>query len=163
MHASPILITNTGAPQGCVLSPFLYTTYTTDCRCDNPDCCSCVKFAGDSAIVGLLSDDSSCLDYRGTVDNVSLRSSQRCDTNFRELHLSMTKEIVIDPRRGDHRVELVKVNGQSAKVVGSFKYLGLFDSITLLSEVRSCVKVEVAVLGSRSLIVLTVSVNVKQH
>ena len=77
--------------------------------------------------------------------------------------MSMTKEIVIDPRRGDHRVELVKVNGQSAKVVGSFKYLGLFDSITLLSEVRSCVKVEVAVLGSPSLIVLTVSVNVKQH
>ena len=30
-------------------------------------------------------------------------------------------------------------------------------------ELRSCVKVEVAVLGSPSLIVLTVSVDVKQH
>ena len=34
---------------------------------------------------------------------------------------------------------------------------------TLHSEVRSCVKVEVAVLGSPSLIVLVVSVDVKQH
>ena len=32
-----------------------------------------------------------------------------------------------------------------------------------ISELRSCVKVEVAVLGSPSLIVLTVSVDVKQH
>ena len=118
------------------------------------------QVAGDSAIVGLLSDDSSFLDYRSTVDNVSLRSFQRCDTNFRELSLSMTKERVISPRRGGHRVEPVKVNGQSAKVVGSFKSLGLFDSITLLSEVRSCVKVEVAVLGSQPLIVL---MDVKQH
>ena len=31
------------------------------------------------------------------------------------------------------------------------------------SELRSCVKVEVAVLGSPSLIVLMVSVDVKQH
>ena len=31
------------------------------------------------------------------------------------------------------------------------------------TELRSCVKVEVAVLGSTSLIVLMVSVDVKQH
>ena len=33
----------------------------------------------------------------------------------------------------------------------------------LKAEVRSCVKVEVAVLGSSSLTVRTVSVDVKQH
>ena len=32
-----------------------------------------------------------------------------------------------------------------------------------ISEVRSCVKVEVAVLGSPSLTVLTVSVDVQEH
>ena len=31
------------------------------------------------------------------------------------------------------------------------------------SDIRSCVKVEVAVLGSPSLIILVVSVDVKQH
>ena len=34
---------------------------------------------------------------------------------------------------------------------------------TLSLELRSCVKVEVDVLGSPSLIVLTISVDVKQH
>ena len=29
---SPVLVSNTGAPQGCVLSPFVYTLYTNDCR-----------------------------------------------------------------------------------------------------------------------------------
>ena len=35
--------------------------------------------------------------------------------------------------------------------------------LNLASELRSCVNVEVAVLGSPSLIVLLVSVDVKQH
>ena len=39
--------------------------------------------------------------------------------------MSKTKELVIDPRRGDHPAEPVKVNGQNAEVVDSFKYLGL--------------------------------------
>ena len=33
----------------------------------------------------------------------------------------------------------------------------------VIAELRRCVKVEVAVLGSPALIVLVVSVNVKQH
>ena len=33
----------------------------------------------------------------------------------------------------------------------------------ILSELRSCVKVEVAVLGSPTLIILMVTVDVKQH
>ena len=39
----------------------------------------------------------------------------------------------------------------------------LLDWIGLESELRSCVKVEVDVLGSSSLISLMVSVDVKQH
>ena len=38
-----------------------------------------------------------------------------------------------------------------------------FSSVVVNSELRSCVKVEVAVLGSPSIIVLMVSVGVKQH
>ena len=117
---SPVLITNTDAPQGCVQSPFLYITYTNDSRCNNPDC-SCVKFADDSAILALLSDDNSLEAYQDTVDSFS----QWSDTNFLELNVSKTKELVIDPRRGGHPAEPVKVNGQSVGVVDSFKYIGL--------------------------------------
>ena len=37
------------------------------------------------------------------------------------------------------------------------------DNFAAKAELRNCVKVEVTVLGSPSLIVLTVSVDVKQH
>ena len=57
-----------------------------------------------------------------------------CDTSFLELNVSKTKELVIDPRRGDHPAEPVKVNGQSVEVVDSFKYLGL----TLDSKLSFC-------------------------
>ena len=62
---SPVLITNTSAPQGSVLSPFLYITYSNDCRCDNPDC-SCVKFVDDLPVLALLSDDNSLEAYQHT-------------------------------------------------------------------------------------------------
>ena len=45
-----------------------------------------------------------------------------------------------------------------------FNAIPLFGICCLLfSELRSCVKVEVAILGSPTLTVLMVSVNVKQH
>ena len=39
----------------------------------------------------------------------------------------------------------------------------MFTYIVVKSEPRSCVKVEMAVQGSPSLMILTVSVNVQQH
>lgn len=49
-------ITNTGAPQGCVLSPFLYTLYTNDCTSPLPIAIY-YKYSYDTAILGLLKDN----------------------------------------------------------------------------------------------------------
>jgi hypothetical protein len=35
-NTSTTLILNTGAPQGCVLSPFLYSLFTHDCVANTP-------------------------------------------------------------------------------------------------------------------------------
>ena len=43
---SAVVWTNTGAPQGTVLVPFLFTLYTADCR-HSDSSCAMIKFADD--------------------------------------------------------------------------------------------------------------------
>uniref|UniRef100_A0A8C5DDN1 BACK domain-containing protein n=1 Tax=Gouania willdenowi TaxID=441366 RepID=A0A8C5DDN1_GOUWI len=50
------VVSNTGAPQGTVLSPFLFTTYTTDFSYCT-DTCHLQKFSDDSAVVGCIRED----------------------------------------------------------------------------------------------------------
>ncbi len=53
---------NVGAPQGCVLSPLLYSLYTHDCVSSHYT--SIVKFADDTVVLGLISnnDETAYLD-----------------------------------------------------------------------------------------------------
>ncbi len=47
-------IINTGAPQGCVSSPVLFTLYTNECTCSTVTNYM-IKFSDDTAILGLIS------------------------------------------------------------------------------------------------------------
>ena len=50
---SQTVVTNTGAPQGCVSSPILYILYTSDCTSSSTNN-YIIKFSDDSAILSLL-------------------------------------------------------------------------------------------------------------
>jgi hypothetical protein len=51
-----MLTLDTGAPQGCVLSPHLYSLFTHDCVATH-NSNSIIKFADNIAVVGLITDD----------------------------------------------------------------------------------------------------------
>ncbi|KAK3563902.1 hypothetical protein QTP86_004850 [Hemibagrus guttatus] len=54
--ASHMVVCNTGAPQGMVLAPFLFTVYTSDFMFSSASC-HLQKFSDISAIVDLITDD----------------------------------------------------------------------------------------------------------
>lgn len=61
---------NTGAPQGCVLSPFFYTlwVYTNNCTSQSPTPLY-LKYSDDTAIISLLTDNNSIQDHHNSISH----------------------------------------------------------------------------------------------
>ena len=117
---SSTLITNTGAPQGCVLSPFLCTLHTNDCSSPAP-ITTYYKDADDTAIIGLLSDNNSTTAYQQS----TTQFSQWCTDNYLQLNDDKTKEKVIHTAKTPPTFNRTFIRGQPVELVNSFKYLGL--------------------------------------
>ena len=116
---SSTLTSNTGAPQGTVLAPFLFTTYTADVRADNSKCIL-VKFADDTALVGLLTKDDVSAYLKQIQSFVNY-----CKDNYLELNVKKTQELIIDYRRNMPTHVPVKINDNEVQQTTKYKYLGL--------------------------------------
>ena len=92
-HVSNSLTISTGSPQGCVLSPLLFSLYTNSCSSSHQSV-KLLKFADDTTLIGLISgrDESA---YRWEIDHLVTWSG----LNNLELNALKTVEMVVDFRR----------------------------------------------------------------
>ena len=88
---SELVQINTGAPQGIVLSPTLYTIYTNDYR-SHKNNTILIEFADDSTIQGLLCESKDCY-----FEEVKCFVGW-CEKNFLMLNVKKTKKMIIDFR-----------------------------------------------------------------
>jgi hypothetical protein len=92
-NISTLLVLNTGAPQGCVLSPLLYSPFTHDCVAMHASN-SIIKFADDTTVVGLITNNDKTA-YREEVRFLGVW----CQQNNLSLNFIKTKEMIVDFRK----------------------------------------------------------------
>ena len=107
---------NTGTPQGTVISPFIFTLYTNDCRSTHEEQRT-IKFSDDTAVVDFTESEE--------IFSNSVRDfSEWCEKNFLELNVGKTKEMVVDFKTNRTDVGALQIKGQTVERVTEYRYLG---------------------------------------
>ena len=114
---STTLILNTRAPQGCVLSPLLFSLFTHDCVAKHTSN-SIIKFAHDTTVVGLITNDDRTA-YREEVRALGVWC---LDYNL-SLNVNNTQELIVDFRKQQRVHPLPTSTGW--KVSSSLAYTSL--------------------------------------
>ncbi|KAK3557496.1 hypothetical protein QTP70_028311, partial [Hemibagrus guttatus] len=96
---SSITTLSTGAPQGCVLSPLLFTLLTHDCAAMHSSN-HILKFTDDTTVPGV--EPTTCL-----------------------LNVEKMKEMVVDFRRAQSDHSPLNIDGSSVEIIKSTKFLGV--------------------------------------
>lgn len=113
-NISTVPTLSTGSPQGCMLSPFLFTLHTSDCTPIHTSN-TFVKYAG-----GRLYHWTRWVRYRDEVDLLMVW--------FREnnllLNTSRTKESIIDFWRNKMDIQPILIVGTCVEKVRDFHFLG---------------------------------------
>ncbi len=116
-NSSSPLTLNTGAPQGCVLSPLLYSLYTHDCTATHTSNII-VKFADDTTVIGLITDNDETA-YREEVSTLT----KWCPENHLSLNIDKTKELVVNFRRQSREHTPISIDKTPVERVNSFQFL----------------------------------------
>ncbi|KAK3565359.1 hypothetical protein QTP86_007116 [Hemibagrus guttatus] len=117
-HVSDLQHISTGSPQGCVLSPLLFSLYTNGCTAGHQSV-KLLKFADDTTLIGLISHGDE-LAYRGEMD----RLVSWCSMNNLELNSVKTVEMIVDFRKDPAPLPPVILCDSPVTSVESFRFLG---------------------------------------
>ena len=136
---SDSLVVNTGVPQGCILSPILFSVYTSEMKC-NTEHLTLVKYADDMALVARLTNAQSLNAY---INYVAELTSWFEDSHLL-LNITKTKEMCLDSNRknklSNFLFKPVTIKGQEVEQVSSFKYLGtVLDQSLTFTEHMDCI------------------------
>ncbi len=105
--------TNTGAPQGYVLSSLLFSLYINDCTSKDPSV-NLLKFEDGTTLIG---DESA---YRQEVKVLAVW----CSLNKLELNTLKTVEMIVGFRRNSPALPLLTIMNSTVTAVEAFKFLG---------------------------------------
>ena len=117
-NTSAALILKTGALQGYVLSPLLYSLFTHDCMARH-DSNTIIKFADDTTVVGLITDNEETA-YREEVRELAVWGQDNLSLN-----VITRKERIVDYRKRRTEHAPILIDGAVVEQVERIKFLGV--------------------------------------
>ena len=136
-NTSSMLFLNRGAPQGCVLSPLLYSLFTQDCTARHDSNTARHDCADDTTVVGLITDNDEAA-YREEVRGLAVW----CNDNNLSLNLIKTKEMIVDYRKRRTEHAPILIDGAAVEQVENIKMLGVHitNKLTWSKHTKTVVK-----------------------
>jgi hypothetical protein len=112
------MTTFTGSPQGCVLSPILFSLYVAEMSTVHPNI-HMLKYADDTVILECLHESGA-----SNLQNEMNTIVQWCDTNYLNINAAKTKEMLFTNKRHSPAPPNISIHTNDIERVDSYRYLG---------------------------------------
>jgi hypothetical protein len=116
-YISTTLLLNTGAPQGCMLCPLLYSLFSHDCVVTHV-LNSIIKFADETTVVGLITNNDKTACRKGVRALAELGQENNISLNINKM-----KELIVDFRRQQREHTPLHIDGAAVERVKILKFL----------------------------------------